>query len=103
MTEPAFDCPRFQKCSVNNCPLYSGYPDMPSSPDDPERKCKVGKTIRLRVAAKHPSVLRYGGLTTREWAATQQWNNAEATSGNAVSREKSSFVSAIQTKVGAKV
>ena len=76
---------------------------MSSSPDDPERKCSISKSVRLRVAAEHDEVLRYGGMTAREWAAAKQWGVAETTRENAVAREKSTFAGAIQTKVGASV
>ena len=103
MMEPAFDCPRFQKCSVNNCPLFSGYPDMFASPNDSERTCTIAKSVRLRVAVNYPTALRYGGMTAREWVAAQQWSDAESTPKNAMNRETSTFVSAVQTKVGAAV
>lgn len=65
--EPNRDCPRFARCSVNNCPLTAKYPDWPTHPDDPERRCTFGKTRRLRIAARYPGALRYGGLKSREY------------------------------------
>jgi len=70
--QPLFDCPRFDACSVNACPLDPQYPDRPSHPDDFERKCTLGKTYRERIAARYPGALRFDGLTSREWKARRR-------------------------------
>jgi len=67
------NCPRFKKCSVNKCPLDSYYPERGSVPDDKERRCSLGKTLRLRCAEGFH--LRYGGLTEREFKAKQKYNS----------------------------
>jgi hypothetical protein len=36
-------CQRFDKCSVNNCPLHPSYPDLIVDLEDPKTKCKLGK------------------------------------------------------------
>lgn len=64
--EPFRGCPRFEICSVNNCPLHTAYPNLPVVEADPEKSCGVRRTSRLRVAALHPGVLPLGGLTERE-------------------------------------
>ncbi len=60
-------CPQHPKCSVNNCPLYSKYPDMPVSEIDPETKCKAQKPTRMKIADEHPGILKFGGLTVKEY------------------------------------
>lgn len=67
--EPNRECPRFQRCSVNNCPLDSGYPDYDTSPLDKERKCTFSKARRILIAVKYPGVLKYGGRTKAEYSA----------------------------------
>ena len=73
--EPNRECPRFHHCSVNNCPLDSGYPDYDTSPLDKERRCTLGKTVRLRIAAKYPGELKYGGKTLAGLRAEKSWNS----------------------------
>lgn len=72
MTNPSLDCPRFQTCSVNNCPLHPDYPDLAVSPLDPERRCILGKTRRLQIAGRYQGVLRFGGLKAREFHTKQR-------------------------------
>lgn len=67
-------CSRWDSCSVNNCPLDPGYPILPTLPDDSQKSCTVEKGVRLRAASKFPGVLKYGGLTTREYAARQHYD-----------------------------
>lgn len=35
---PFYDCPRYNKCSVNNCPLHPAYPNLPTDEGDSEQK-----------------------------------------------------------------
>ena len=70
MQKPFTDCPRFNKCSVNKCPLDPDYDTMKTHPDDPERKCRLSKNRRIAIAENYPGVLVYGGMTGREYAAT---------------------------------
>lgn len=70
-----YDCPRYKKCSVNNCPLDSAYPNRVTAEGDIEHKCTIAKTIRSRIAAKYPGVLKFEGLTPREFTAKKNWEN----------------------------
>jgi len=63
---PVIDCPNFDSCSVNNCPLHPGYPDLLTCIDDPEIKCKAQKPTRIKIAEKYPGVLRFDGLSLKE-------------------------------------
>ena len=59
--DPSFECPRFSRCAVNRCPLSPRYPQLASHPDDTEQKCRATKATRLKVAARYPGLLHYGG------------------------------------------
>ena len=62
----ARECPRWSRCSVNNCPLdYHA-----AHPDDKEHKCPMEKSVRIRIGAKYPGELPFRGMTPREYAAT---------------------------------
>jgi hypothetical protein len=71
------ECPRFQRCSVNNCPLTPEYPNWPVSPLDPERKCGLAKSKRIAIAAKYPGTLRYEGMTRNEFNAKKRWESMD--------------------------
>lgn len=72
---PFYDCPRYEYCNVNNCPLHPQYPNLPIDPEDIEKKCTVAKSIRLRIASQFPGMLRYEGLTPREFEGRSRWNS----------------------------
>ena len=67
----ARECPRFNTCSVNNCPLDP----HPANPADKEIKCDMEKAVRQRIAAKYPDQLANGGLTAREAAGKRVFEN----------------------------
>jgi len=66
----ARECPRFNACSVNNCPLDP----HPANPGDKQTVCKMEKAVRQRIAAKHPGQLANGGLTAREAAGKRTFD-----------------------------
>ena len=72
---PFYKCPRYSKCSANNCPLHPVYPHILVCPEDGEQKCKVAKNIRIRISSESPGKLKYGGLTSREYTAKQKWES----------------------------
>lgn len=74
---PYHECPGFNACSCNDCPL------------DPlslvaggslhfglkgEAKCRAEKPTRQRIASKYPDLLRFVGLSKRHFQAQQAWN-----------------------------
>ena len=72
---PFKECPRFERCSVNHCPLD---PDVyrlerESIPGDRETKCGLPKRRRMEIAARHPEALPWRGLWPAELAAVQRW------------------------------
>ena len=52
-TKPYHECPRFEECSVNRCPLDPEGAGRVSLPDDPEVRCKARLSTRMRIAAKY--------------------------------------------------
>jgi hypothetical protein len=71
---PATECPRYAGCSVNNCPLTTRYPHWPVDPNDVSRACPMEKGVRVRIAARHPGALQYGGLTKAEHTARARYD-----------------------------
>jgi hypothetical protein len=70
MLDLARQCPRWERCSVNNCPLDEKYPNRHVDPADKEQKCPMEKGVRIRIAAIKPGKLAMSGQTVREHAAT---------------------------------
>jgi|GEM_PF-2203055 len=75
MEMPFRECTRFASCNVNNCPLHPDYPDIYTDVDDPEPRCTLPKSYRLKVAENFAGVLKFGGLTSREHGAKIAWEN----------------------------
>lgn len=73
--EPYRECPRFKTCSVNNCPLHQQYPNLLSDPEDPDQRCKMEKGVRVRIGAQYSKILKFQGLTTREYGAKIRWES----------------------------
>jgi hypothetical protein len=71
---PFYQCPRYARCSVNNCPLHPAYPKLLTAEEDKDRKCGVSKNKRLSIALGFPNVLNYGGMTVKEFQAIERWN-----------------------------
>lgn len=62
MNKPFHECPRFDFCSVNACPLD---PMMKNSiEDDPETECKALSSVRRSIAEKYELPNR--GMTKKE-------------------------------------
>jgi hypothetical protein len=75
LTKKAYrECPRFIKCSVNNCPLSSQYPDIYTDIEDKQKECTLAKSIRVEIGSKYPE-LKYQGMTPREWASTKRYES----------------------------
>ena len=66
---PYYECPRFEKCNVNKCPLDPDI-DLRNSVKTDE-KCTMEKQVRYKIGKKYPNLLKYQGLTKREWAGKQ--------------------------------
>jgi hypothetical protein len=61
---PHLECPRFESCSVNHCPLDPEAESRVSLPGDPETKCNARISTRKSIAAKYS--LANKGMTERE-------------------------------------
>jgi len=69
---PFKECPSFDTCSAPKCPLD---PDIELRSDrlSGEEKCKAHKPTRMKIGAKYPDLLPYGGLTGREFKGKMAW------------------------------
>lgn len=68
------NCPSFDKCGTNACPLHKNYhKTLFDFPDDKLipgwRKCRASKKVRMRIAEAFN--LKNKGLTKREFFALQ--------------------------------
>lgn len=72
-TKPYRECPRYNKCSVNNCPLHPIFPELYLDPEDSQLKCTLEKEVRFRIGSKYPNLLKFQGLTPREWAGKKRF------------------------------
>lgn len=68
MTEAFYDCPYFDSCQVNACPLASNYSKLENLKEDKllfgYKKCKARKTTRITIAKKYG--LKNEGMTKKE-------------------------------------
>lgn len=97
MINPYTECPRFQKCSVNNCPLHQKYPDLLVNQEDHEPKCTMEKQVRFKIGSKYPDILKFQGLTSKEWAGKQRFESLPDKDKEAIRlRAKHTFLSCSQ-------
>lgn len=90
--EPYRECSRNQHCSVNNCPLSPRYPDHYTDPEDYKTKCTIAKSIRVRIGSQHLDVLKFGGLTKREFSGRKVWEGlTESQKAKTIARGKKTF------------
>ena len=68
-------CPRFNRCSVPICPLDLLQDRRDYVPG--ELKCRLPKARRLQIG--QGTALERQGLTRKEWAAKQRWDNLSET------------------------
>lgn len=61
---PYHNCPSFDRCSCNRCPLDPDFESKLRYPD--EEKCRAEKPTRYRIGSEYPE-LPYQGLSKREW------------------------------------
>ncbi len=97
---PYHECPRFMRCSVNNCPLHPAYTEIYIDPDDFQVKCKLEKEVRFRIGSNYPGVLKYQGLTPQEWAGKKRFESLTEQDKQIVQeRAKRAILSACETEV----
>ena len=71
---PYYECPSFEACSCNNCPLDSEASIIGGKERfglKNEAKCKAHKPTRTKIGLKYSHLLKYQGLTSREHAGRQ--------------------------------
>jgi len=59
------ECPRFDRCGANKCPLHIDYETLVNLPG--EEKCTLGKARRVKIGSQYTD-LRYGGMTPSEFS-----------------------------------
>lgn len=97
---PYHECPRFIKCSVNNCPLHPAFPELYIDPDDLQVKCTLEKEVRFKIGSKYPDILKYQGLTHQEFAGKKRFEGL-SDQGKEIVRERArrAIMSACETEV----
>ena len=60
--QPFEQCPNFEICSVNVCPLDPNRDKCFTHPTDPEKACTLDKTTRIQIATKYPTLIPWCGL-----------------------------------------
>lgn len=69
---PQQECPRWERCSVNHCPLDPDRDTHLAHPKDNKRVCRMERQVRQKIAVKFPDILPWGGLTERETSYAQR-------------------------------
>jgi len=77
MKQPFEECPKFNTCSVNRCPLHPDYLQLESIPADLGRKCRLSKMKRIAIASRFPGIITFGGFTIREHSMSQNALNGK--------------------------
>jgi hypothetical protein len=73
ISQPYHECPRFNRCNVNNCPLSFNYPLFVDY-EDRDPKCTLEKPVRVRIGSKYPK-LKYQGMTAKEYSGTKRYES----------------------------
>jgi hypothetical protein len=73
ISQPYHECPRFNRCNVNNCPLSFSYPLFVDY-EDRDPKCTLEKPVRVRIGSKYPR-LKYQGMTAKEYSGTKRYES----------------------------
>lgn len=74
---PFNECPQFQSCSCNQCPLDPLMLERQVLPADREQRCHAQRSTRVVIAAKYPELPRHG-LTLAEVARDKRRAAAKA-------------------------
>lgn len=97
--KPYRECPRFDKCSVNNCPLGEAYPANVVDEGDKEQKCTLEKQVRFRIGSKYPDILKYQGLTIREWTGRQNFDKLTEPEKEAIRQRAKVLVAGLKNSI----
>jgi len=72
MNQPYYECPSFEKCNANVCPLDPLQHEKETL--DGEAVCRSEEPTRLKIASKYPQILKERGLTHKRYQAQERWN-----------------------------
>ena len=76
---PDEECPRFDVCSVNKCPLSPDYAKLYTCEGDPETRCLARRSTREEIASRCDSlILPNRGLLDKEKAQDLRRMQAKA-------------------------
>lgn len=70
--QPYEECPSFDRCSCNACPLDPDINKRISCSED--ERCKANESTRVKIGSKYMNVLTYQGLTKRKFNARKVWH-----------------------------
>lgn len=75
---PYTECTRFERCSVNHCPLDPA--QLESLADNPDPRCTLPKVRRMEIAKRYPDLLPKMGLRPLElnWELKPEEEKAKA-------------------------
>ena len=62
MKTPDEECPQFETCSVNACPLHPDYAYLETIDGDKESECNAFRSTRENIASRYPGILSNNGL-----------------------------------------
>ena len=69
--EPYRECPSFESCSCNVCPLDPLETEKFALPN--EDTCRAELPTRQRIAQKYPDLLPHKGFKQKEWRNRERW------------------------------
>jgi hypothetical protein len=72
MNQPYYECPSFERCSANVCPLDPLSHEKETF--EGEEVYRAEEPTRLRIGAKYPLILKERGLTHKRFQAQERWN-----------------------------
>jgi len=67
---PYMECPSYDRCAVNKCPLDPKYKERRPHSEDAETKCRLSKVKRVSIGSSYPGILPYLGMTGHEYVST---------------------------------
>ena len=72
MRLPYHECPSFERCNANVCPLDPLQQEKETL--EGEATCRSEEPTRLKIGAKYPLILNERGLIHKRFQAQERWN-----------------------------
>ena len=82
---PPSECPRFESCSVNICPLDPDVAKRNRITGEPH--CTMAKVHRVKVGSRYPDLLPLGGMKPKEFAAKERWESLTDEERNSITSQ----------------